>query len=127
MNYYQRLKDTREDADLTQEEVADILEIKQTNYSRYELGKNMMGIDKYIRLAKFYNISIDYLCGLIDETKPLYETNKKRNENLMILSNEEIKIITAIRDNANFKNAVLANLKLITEPSDNKREAKKSV
>lgn len=127
MNNYQRLKDIREDRDLTQQNIAELLETTRQQVGKWENGIQLMGIDKYIKLAKFFNISIDYLSGIIDETRPLYETNKKRNENLLILSNEEIKILTALRDNANFKNAVLANLKLIAEPSDSKRETKKSV
>lgn len=73
MNNYQRIKDMREDRDLTQQQVAEILEIKQTQYSRYELGKQMMGIDKYIKLAQFYNISLDYLTGIIDIPRKLYD------------------------------------------------------
>lgn len=81
MNFYQRLRDVREDNNLKQEEVAKLLRINQTQYSRYELGKNMMGIDKYIVLAKFYNVSIDYLAGIVDEPKtvdgkPYRVTNK---------------------------------------------------
>ena len=60
------LKEIREDRDFTQKQIADVLGIEQTNYSKYELGKNMMGIDKYMLLAKFYDVSIDYLCGLTD-------------------------------------------------------------
>lgn len=73
VNHYQRIKDLREDRDLKQEQVAEILKIKQTQYSRYELGKQMMGIDKYIKLAKFYDVSLDYLTGIIDDPRPLYE------------------------------------------------------
>lgn len=73
VNNYQRIKDMREDRDLTQQQVAEILEIKQTQYSRYELGKQMMGVDKYIKLAQFYNISLDYLTGLIDTPRKLYD------------------------------------------------------
>ena len=76
MNYYQRLKDIREDADLKQVEVAEILGIKQTHYSRYERGAQMMGIDKYIKLARYYNVSLDYIAGLIDE--PLSLTERKK-------------------------------------------------
>ena len=72
MNYYQRLRDLREDHDLTQIDIAQMLFTSQAAYSRYELGRQMMGIDKYIILAKFYNVSIDYLAGVIDEVKPLY-------------------------------------------------------
>lgn len=71
MNYYQRLRDMREDRDLSQKEVADHLGISQSDYSKYELGKHMMGIDKYIKLAKFYNISLDYLAGVVDTVKEL--------------------------------------------------------
>lgn len=76
VNYFQRLKDLREDHDLTQKDIAQFLGIKQTNYSRYELGKNMMGIDKYMALARYYNVSLDYLTGMIDEPRPLYERKK---------------------------------------------------
>ena len=71
MKYYQRLKDLRNDRDLKQEDIAEYLKISQTLYSRYELGKHMMGIDKYIELAKFYNVSLDYLAGIIDTPKTL--------------------------------------------------------
>lgn len=66
MNYYQRIRDMREDKDLNQATVAEILGISQSDYSKYELGKHMMGIDKYIILAEFYNVSLDFLAGLID-------------------------------------------------------------
>ena len=77
MNAYQRLKDVREDHDLKQKEIAELLQIKQSSYSDYENGKNMMGIDKYIKLAKYYDVSLDYLCGLIDDPEPI-STRKKR-------------------------------------------------
>ncbi len=66
MNYYQRLRDMREDRDMSQKDIAKLLEISQSDYSKYELGKHMMGIDKYIKLAKFYNVSLDFLLGLRD-------------------------------------------------------------
>ena len=71
MTYYQRLRDLREDHDLKQEDVARVLGIKQTQYSRYERGIQMMGIDKYIVLAKFYNISLDFILGLIQKPEKL--------------------------------------------------------
>ena len=60
-----RLRDIREDNDLTQEYIAKLLNINQTDYSKYERGVHKMGIDKYMILAEYYNISIDYLCRLI--------------------------------------------------------------
>ena len=71
MTYYQRLRDLREDHDLKQEDVARVLGIKQTQYSRYERGIQMMGIDKYIVLAKFYNISLDFILGIIQKPEKL--------------------------------------------------------
>lgn len=65
-----RLKEIREDRDLLQRDVARILKVPQQNYSRYELGIVKMPIEKYVILAKFYNVSVDYLIGLTDEIKP---------------------------------------------------------
>ena len=73
--YFRRLKDIREDNNLTQKNVAEFLNMKQQQYSRYENGTNEIPFEYIIKLAKFYNISIDYLAELCDEPKPLY-TNK---------------------------------------------------
>ena len=77
MNYYQRIRDLREDKDLNQLDIANILGISQSDYSKYELGKHMMGIDKYIILAKYYNVSLDYLTGLIQTPERLDRFEKK--------------------------------------------------
>lgn len=66
----QRLKEIREDRDLRQKDIARILKVPQQNYSRYELGIVKMPIEKYVALAKYYNVSIDYLVGLTDEIRP---------------------------------------------------------
>lgn len=71
MNYYERLKDIREDNDLTQSDVANILKTTRQQVSKWETGTQMMGVDKYIVLAKHYNVSVDYLLGLTDEPKKL--------------------------------------------------------
>lgn len=76
MYKYQRVKDLREDRDLKQEDIAKILNIKQTQYSRYELGKNDMNIENYIKLAIFYNTSLDYLTGIIDEPRKIFPNKK---------------------------------------------------
>ncbi len=69
-----RLKDLREDKDLKQEDIAKILNISQTNYSKYELGKINIPINSLIILATFYNTSVDYLLGLTNESKPYTRT-----------------------------------------------------
>ncbi|MBO5357457.1 MAG: helix-turn-helix transcriptional regulator [Clostridia bacterium] len=66
-----RLKDLREDKDLKQADIAKILNTTQEQISKWENGVQLMGIDKYMVLAEYYNVSIDYLCGLIDTPKKL--------------------------------------------------------
>ena len=73
MNYYSRLKDLREDHDLTQTDIANLLKTTRQQVSKWENGSQMMGVDKYVVLARYYNISVDYLLGLIDTPRKLYE------------------------------------------------------
>ena len=61
--YYPRLKDLREDNDLMQKEVAAILGIDQRVYSNYEIGKREIPTRFLIKLADFYNASVDYILG----------------------------------------------------------------
>ena len=73
MYYYQRLRDVREDFDKKQEDVAKILNITRQQYQLYESGKRELPMHHFITLAKHYNISLDYLAGLIVAPKKLYE------------------------------------------------------
>ncbi len=66
-----RLRDMREDNDLEQKDVAEILHISQQYYSRYERGEVDLPIRHYMTLARYYNISVDYLCGLTDTPRKL--------------------------------------------------------
>jgi len=65
-----RLKDLREDRDLSQKNVADFLNISQTNYSKYELAKINIPIESLIKLAYFFDTSIDYILGITNEISP---------------------------------------------------------
>ena len=65
-----RIRDIREDSDLTQKEIADYLHIKQNTYSQYENGQRQIPIEALIALARYYHTSTDYLLGLTDERKP---------------------------------------------------------
>ena len=71
MYIYQRLKDTREDSDKKQEEIASVLIITRQQYQLYESGKREIPLHHLIALAKYYNISLDYLTGLTDTPKKL--------------------------------------------------------
>lgn len=74
MKYYERLRDLREDNDLSQKDIAEILETSHSKISDYENGNIMMRVDKYMKLARYYNISLDYLTGMIDTPRALDET-----------------------------------------------------
>lgn len=65
-----RLKDLREDNDITQKTIAEYLHIKQNTYSQYENGQRQIPIETLVLLAKFYKTSTDYLLGLTDNPKP---------------------------------------------------------
>ncbi len=72
-----RLKDIREDLDLTQSEVAEHLHIRQNTYSQYENGQRGLPIDILIRLARYFNTSTDYILGLTNQRKPYPTENCK--------------------------------------------------
>ena len=72
MYFYQRIRDIREDNDKSQAEIATLLGMKQQQYARYERGVQEMPLHHIITLARYYNISLDYLTGLIEIPKPLY-------------------------------------------------------
>lgn len=67
--YFQRLRDMREDADLKQSTVAQYLGIQQTVYSRYERGARTIPLEHLIRLADFYDVSLDFLTGRTQKMK----------------------------------------------------------
>ena len=71
MQYAQRLKDLREDRDISQATVAKLLGTSQSYYAQYENGKRELPLYRAIQLAKFYNISLDYIAGLTDIPKKL--------------------------------------------------------
>ena len=71
MYFYQRIRDLREDNDLTQEDVAKILGTSRSYYGRYERGLHPMTADQIKILAQYYNVSSDYILGLTDEAVKL--------------------------------------------------------
>ncbi|MBQ8892586.1 MAG: helix-turn-helix transcriptional regulator [Bacilli bacterium] len=74
--YFKRLKDLREDNDLRQDEVAKLLNITRQLYGLYESGKSTIPIYLLIELAKFYNVSIDYIVGISNQKKSF---NQEKN------------------------------------------------
>lgn len=72
MFYYQRLKDLREDNDKTQDEIAKVLGISRQHYSLYERGERELPMHHFKTLAKYYNVSLDYLSDLIEVPRKLH-------------------------------------------------------
>ena len=66
MTYNERIRALREDSDKTQSEIAALLKVGQRTYCDYELGKTRIPVDSLILLAKLYNVSMDYICGVSD-------------------------------------------------------------
>ena len=73
-----RLKDLREDRDITQRELAELLHIRQNTYSQYETGQRQLPVDTLIKLALFFNTSMDYILELTDEPKAYKRTRMCR-------------------------------------------------
>ena len=76
MDYCKIMRDLREDADLTQQQVADVLGTSQTMYARYERGANEMPIHHLVTLCRYYKVSADYLLGIVPEKQKKHENNK---------------------------------------------------
>ncbi len=64
MDYIKILRALREDNDYTQREIADVLNIGQRTYADYEYGKTRIPLDSIIKLAEFYNVDMNYICGV---------------------------------------------------------------
>lgn len=71
MGYYPRLKDLREDKDLSIRKLAEILHMQRTTYHNYETGKRELPLELAITLAQFYDVSLDYLAGLTNNKLPI--------------------------------------------------------
>lgn len=68
-----RLRELREENNLTQEKIADILNVSRTAYANWEIGRSEPSVDMLINIANFYNVSIDYLCELTSIRDAIYK------------------------------------------------------
>ena len=73
---YNRIRELREDKDLSQRQIGQILNMSQTGYNQYEIGKNDLPTNVLIKLSEFYGVSVDYLLGLPDVMKPYPRKSK---------------------------------------------------
>lgn len=70
MNCAERIRGLREDRDKTQSDIAGLLNIGQRTYCDYELGKTRIPVESLIKLAKFYNVDMNYICAITDVKNP---------------------------------------------------------
>lgn len=70
MNYIERIQELREDNDYNQTQVANVINVAQTTYSDYERGQVRIPLEYLIRLAKFYDVDMNYLCGVSNQKRP---------------------------------------------------------
>ncbi len=76
MYTYTRIRDLREDKELTQSDIATLLKEHTTTYRRWETGETEIPVHIVIKLCKFYNVTTDYILGIIDEPIPLNRCSK---------------------------------------------------
>ena len=81
MNYRDRIRGLREDKDLTQAEIGELLKKSQQGYSHIENGRAELKIDDLKLLCEFYNVSADYIIGLINEPRP-YQSPANSNKRI---------------------------------------------
>lgn len=71
MTYYERIRDLRNDNDIKQETIAKYIGTTQSYYAQYENGKRQIPFDRIIKLAEFYNVTLDYIAGFTNKKQPI--------------------------------------------------------
>ena len=97
---YPRIRDLREDADLSQEEFAEKIGLYKTTYARYERGEQEVPLCIAIDICKFYNVSLDYLAGYKPKEKTLYEQTKR------VLTTKQQKLLNAYEQHTELQKAI---------------------
>ncbi len=91
MAHYPRIKDLREDSDKTQREVADYLGTAYQYYAVYEKGTSEIPFERAIALAKYYNVSLDYIAGLTNDKRGLTHSDLTSEQRELLKLTEEIR------------------------------------
>lgn len=87
---FQRIRDLREDKDMKQTEIADLLKVGLSTYQRYERGELRIYLDTSIELAKYYNVSLDYIAGLTNDKKGLTKSQLREDISHLVKSYEKL-------------------------------------
>ncbi len=113
---YPRLRDCREDYDMTQAQVAEMLYMGTTQYRRYELSESAISLELAEKLSDFYNVSLDYIAG---------RTNDKRGLTRSELSDEETKLIKKFRSlSESGKGRILERIDMIEQDEEELAQVK---
>lgn len=102
--YYQRLKDLKEDANLKQKDVAKIIEVAENHYGKYERGEVDITLGRAIKLAEYYDVSLDYLAGRTNDKGGLHCNYLDQEEKELLscwkqLSSKQKRSVMEILDN----------------------------
>ena len=84
MSIYKRVRDLREDADMTQKQVAEKLFMHLTQYRRYECGESEIPLNIAINIARLYDVSLDYISGISNDKKGLTRSNLSDSETALV-------------------------------------------
>ena len=107
---YSRVRDLREDADLTQKQAAEKLFLHLTQYRRYECGESEIPLHIAINIAKLYNVSLDYIAGLSDDKRGLTKS---------ALNKAETQLINGFRSlNAAKQGRILERMEMLQETNE---------
>lgn len=91
MAYYPRIRDLREDSDKTQREIADYLGTAYQYYAVYEKGTSEIPFERAIALAKYYNVSLDYIAGLTNDKRGLTHSDLSREQRELLRAAKELR------------------------------------
>ena len=93
MHNYQRVRDLREDADMTQKQVAEKLYLHLTQYRRYECGESEIPLNIAINMARLYNVSLDYIAGITDDKRGLTKSSLSDIETALIKNFRKLELM----------------------------------
>lgn len=117
--YYQRLRDLREDSDITQAEAAKIIKAGTTQYRRYESAETAISLEQAEIYANYYNVSLDYIAG---------RTNDKKGLTRSELSDKETELIKKFRSLSDErKGKILERIEMLAEEQEGEQEKIKGV
>ena len=100
MKPYERIKELREDNDKSQQAVANYLQIDRKTYCRYENNQHEIKIETLIKLARYYNVTMDYISGVTNEKRSLKTTKT------IVLTEREKELIKKYNKNEHFQEAI---------------------